>query len=426
MRANTMTLRNFRGIEDMTLVFPEARTSVLVGINGAGKSSVLDCMAVMLSRLIGRIRSSAGTGRYFAIQDVRNGAEETSNSIEVTVEGTMIGWTVTKARHGTKKQVISNLDGLKDVMEHIAPANGETENKNIPLAVYYPVNRAVLDIPLRIRGRHEFDLLAAYDQALTGARNDFRIFFEWFRRREDIENEMLRDVAVKGGNVAREVRGKYGSDRQLNAVRTAIERMLPGFLSPRVRRQPLLRMTIEKNGEELVINQLSDGEKCLLAMVGDLARRLAIANPALPNPLDGEGIVMIDEVDLHLHPQWQRMIIPALERTFPSCQFIVATHSPLVLSCVPREQVFLIEDFKLVRMTPHTYGRDANSLLFDLMAVLDRPDEIKERLKKCFRLIDEDRDKDALSEIDKLERILGQDDPDLIRAKAMLAFMREP
>ena len=417
-------MRNFRGIEEMKLDFPEARTSVLVGINGAGKSSILDCMAILLSRLIGRIRTSTGTGRFFAEQDIRNETLETRNAIEVAFRGRTIGWSVRRARRGVrKKQGITNLDELNGV----ATGFGElTPDTNVPIAVYYHVNRAVLDIPLRIRQRHEFDQLAAYDQALTGTRNDFRIFFEWFRQREDIENEGIRDVAARGGNVLREVRGRYGRDRQLNAVRSAIERLLPGFVNPRVRRQPLLRMTVEKHGKELIVNQLSDGEKCLLAMAGDLARRLAIANPSFSNPLDGEGIVLIDEVELHLHPQWQRMIIPALERTFPKCQFIVTTHSPLVLSYLPREQAFLIEDFKLLEKKPRTYGRDANSLLFDVMAVLDRPDEIKQELKQCFRLIDEDKIVEARHKLADLESLLGRDDPELLRARSMIAFAEEP
>src|SRR5437867_13299032 len=114
MRVNRMTMHNFRGIEEMKLDFPKARTSVLVGINGAGKSSVLDCMAILLSRLVGRIRTSAGTGRFFSEQDIRNEAVETRNSIEVILRKQPIGWMVTRARQGRKKQAITNLEELND------------------------------------------------------------------------------------------------------------------------------------------------------------------------------------------------------------------------------------------------------------------------------------------------------------------------
>ena len=253
MRVNSIALENFRGIEKLSLTFPEAPTTVIVGVNGAGKSSILDCIAIMLSRLIGRIRASTGTGRLFSEGDIRNGASETRNSIEVTMGSTPIAWSVTRTRHGKKQQSITNLKDLKQVVAQFAPEGGVEESTNIPLAVYYHVNRAVLDIPLRIRGRHEFD------QALTGGRNDFRLFFEWFRKREDIENEELRDLTAHGKQMFREPSAKYGTDRQLRAVRTATERLMPGFTNLRVRRQPNLRMTVEKGGEELVVNQLSDG-----------------------------------------------------------------------------------------------------------------------------------------------------------------------
>lgn len=68
-----------------------------------------------------------------------------------------------------------------------------------------------------------------------------------------------------------------------------------------------------------------------MTLFGDLSRRLALANPQLENPCEGEGVVLIDEIDLHLHPSWQRQIVPALKRTFPHVQFIITTNSPQVL-----------------------------------------------------------------------------------------------
>ena len=198
------------------------------------------------------------------------------------------------------------------------------------LAVYYPTNRAVLDIPSAYQEpTHRFDQLSAYDQALSGKWSSFRIFFEWFRDREDLENERRLETP------------KF-RDRELQAVRTAIRRFLPGCSAVRIRRAPL-RMVIDKNGEELRVDQLSDGEKCTLAMVGDLARRMAIANPSPEDPLGGAGIVLIDEIDLHLHPGWQRHVVSALEATFPNCQFLVSTHSPQVVSHVAPERIWLLE-----------------------------------------------------------------------------------
>jgi predicted ATP-binding protein involved in virulence len=155
-------------------------------------------------------------------------------------------------------------------------------------------------------------------------------------------------------------------DRQLEAVRQAIQLLMPGYTDLRVRRLPL-RMTLSKQEQELVINQLSDGEKCLLALTGDLVRRLAIANPALSNPLEGAAIVLIDEIDLHLHPQWQRALIPRLEKTFPHCQFIVSTHSPQIISEMgPQNRIYFLhntDEGLIAEWGKNAYGKETNFIL---------------------------------------------------------------
>ena len=106
--------------------------------------------------------------------------------------------------------------------------------------------------------------------------------------------------------------------------------MLDGFDDIHIDRK-LLAMKVRKDGRYLKINQLSDGEKCTIALFGDLARRLALANPQLDNPLEGQGVVLIDELDLHMHVSWQRKVMHVLKDTFPNVQFIITTHSPQIL-----------------------------------------------------------------------------------------------
>ncbi len=331
MKVKSLTLHNFRQFTDIDIHFDEY-INVFVGVNGAGKTSILDALAILLSRLIGRIQSSHGTGRFFGDEDIHYSTSETVNDIAITYKDRDIDWTVTKTKRGRKKQTISNLDQIKEVVQLVQEELETDEQTSFPLAVYYSVNRAVLDIPLRIRTKHKFGQLEAYDQALKGARNDFRLFFEWFRKREDLENEQR----LSQGNKNIEYR-----DSQLQAVRDAIE-ILTGFSGIRIRRSPL-RMEVKKDGRSLNVRQLSDGEKCLLALAGDLARRLAIANPGLSSPLKGTGVVLIDELDLHLHPGWQQEIIEKLTTTFPNCQFIVTTHSPQILTTLRAENIRLFK-----------------------------------------------------------------------------------
>ena len=125
-------------------------------------------------------------------------------------------------------------------------------------------------------------------------------------------------------------------------------------------------MVVNKNGKKLDVGQLSQGEKSLMSLVGDIARRLAMMNPALENPLEGEGIVLIDEIDMHLHPTWQRSVIGNLNKTFPNCQFILTTHSPIVISETPNLLVYALDDGEITRLN-NLYGMDVNDVLLSEM-----------------------------------------------------------
>lgn len=403
----SLRIAGFRGIQKLELEFP-GQINVLVGVNGAGKSAVLDCTAIMLSRLIWRIRSSSGTGLLFSDLDINNGVSETRNEIEICSQGDSVRWNVAKSRRGFRRQEITNLKELKKYIKLFHSRLEEDERTHLPLAVYYPVNRAVLDIPLRIRKRHPFDRLAAYDQALSGGSSSFRIFFEWFREREDLENEQ------------RLARRRY-RDPQLEAVRKATKRFLPGFTDPKIRRSPL-RMVVKKDGQELIVNQLSDGEKCTLAMAGDLARRMAIANPIMKNPLESEGIVLIDEIDLHLHPGWQRRVVPTLQRTFPNCQFLLSTHSPQILGHLPPESIWMLESDSsgvVARRPDDAYGQTTNRILEDIMDVPARPREVKDRLTDLFLAIEEGKMKKAKRLLGDVRKRIGTD-PDLVKASVLI------
>jgi len=407
MIIKTLELTNFRGIASMALDF-RPDINVLSGINGAGKSSVLDALAVLISRLIGRICSTEGTGRFFTEADIRNGFRETVARIEIAFRGEDVSWQVAKKTRASKRQTITNLQELKRLVEKVRESLEDKSDTRLPVAVFYSVNRSVIDVPLRIRTKHTFDQIAAYDLALTGKRNDFRLFFEWFRAREDYENQMIRDE-------------RRFVDPQLKAVRGAIE-AFTGFTDLRINRNPL-RMEIRKGKKKFDIKQMSDGEKCNLALIGDLARRLAIANPGSNKPLEGSGVVLIDEIDLHLHPIWQIMVIPNLSKVFPNCQFIVSSHSPHVLTHVQPESVFLFDqkDDGIVYQKPEeSYGKTVERILEDLMGLsTTRPKSIARRFTKVFRLINQGDLEKAKREILRLKEHIGAD-PELLKADVLI------
>lgn len=418
MKIRELKLTNYRGVSSsLQLNFDEGIT-VFYGVNGAGKSTVLDAIAIMFSWAVSRIRHSNSPGRPIAESDITNGKSFSSLEMTCYSEGKQIRWKLTKNRKGHyPSEDKSDLTGLTDFTKGIQSMITGTEGKiNIPIFVYYPVNRAVLDIPLRIRGKHQFDPIGAYDDALTSGA-DFRTFFEWFREREDLENENRKyeTAFIKPD-------GFQYPDPQLVAVRDAIAQFLPEFSNLSVRRNPL-RMEVEKNGSILTVSQLSDGEKCLMAMIGDLARRLAIANPLSANPLQGTAIVLIDEIDLHLHPKWQRMVITKLPHVFKNCQFIISTHSPHILTHVRSENLYLLTQSKAgiaAERPRESYGKNVDRVLEDLMGLeTTRPDNVDADLHAMFLAINEGKLDEALNKIAALKQLIG-DDPELVKAEVLI------
>jgi len=172
------------------------------------------------------------------------------------------------------------------------------------------------------------------------------------------------------------------------------------------------------SNESIPVDSLSSGELEIFIMLGWFA----------VNDFDG-GIVLIDEPELHLHPAWQRKILPALQKVMPDTQIIAATHSPLILSSVPPECIRLLEhpdnillqkDEKRSADIPYaSYGLDSNRILEDIMDVDERPEEIKNKFDDMFLAIDK-------NELNRAENILRElkdkilDDPQLLKAEILI------
>ena len=418
MKIKSIKLINYRGAVSLNIDF-HRQLNVFIGVNGAGKSTILDSLAIMLSWLVNRLKNTNASGRQISETEINNGQGTAIIEITgVTEDSQEITWKIVKTRtgyiHAGERSNFSQLnDYTKKIQLQITEHQGQI---NLPLFVYYSVNRAVLDIPLKIKTKHQFDSLSAYENALTSG-SDFRTFFEWFREREDLENEnrKYREAEIKP-------EGFCFPDPQLEAVRETIERFLPDFTNLIVRRNPL-RMEVTKKDKIVTVNQLSDGEKCLIAMVGDLARRMAIANPQNPDPLRGNGVIIIDEIDLHLHPQWQRFVVPKLLEVFPNCQFFISTHSPNIITHVQPESLHFMEQTEMgIKFHPvqESYGKNVDRILEDLMGLeTTRPKEIAEALKDIYEQISHNQLEAAKNKINDL-RAKIQDDPELIKAEVII------
>ena len=369
MKIAFLKVENFRGIRKLELILGE-RMNVIAGENGAGKSTAIDAFRVLLSWLIARVKNSKGRGIALTDLDITKG--EAFCLLEIGLSDGR-RWRLVKQR-STDRQKLSETTNLQEMTELANAIVDEYEKHpsacQLPVFANYGVNRSVTDVPLRLHKSHKLSPLDVYNVQLDNVVK-FRTFFEWFREREDIDNANFR------------YKSDYVADKQLLAVKNALEAIMPGYGNLRVDRNPMA-LVLDKEGVSFNIKELSDGEKCYFTLVADIARQLAMANPGLDNPIEGDGLVMIDEVDLHLHPQWQSEVVNRLKAIFPNCQFVVTTHSPFVVSNVKS-----YEDDKFVLMRKgeawlvpsNTYGRRIDKILLEFFGVRNlRNDDVQKQL----------------------------------------------
>lgn len=360
MKLKQVTIENFRAIERLELTL-DPRLTVLHGDNGHGKTSVLNAIAVGLGIIPTLLPEVSGIG--FRKTDRRG--RQTRVELETTDR---IKW---ERQIGLGERRPLGMQALRVQIRKIITADIDGDGPlDLPIIASYDTDRAVLDVPQRRRGfSREFSRYKALEGALS-VRTNFRDFFIWFDTKESEELRRQREVRDFGYQL-----------KELRAVRSAIEGMMPEVTRPRIESDPLrFVMSVKSDdgdSETLEIAQLSGGYRIMLALVADLARRMAQGNPHLDDPLEAEAIVLIDEVDLHLHPSWQQRVLPDLMRTFPQAQFIVSTHSPQVLTTVKPEHV--VELYREAgRIVPgdargHTYGATAGDVLTVVMDVKERP-----------------------------------------------------
>ena len=437
MKIQSFSLKNIGQFQDISVSLAPTKdyssnVTVFIGNNGSGKTSLLKSATTALTWFVARLKHEKSNGTPIPEQVISNGAN--SALIEVIVKATDIqnrdltyNWRITKSRTARKAEFTTSLIELNQLTDYYKHRLAEDETTSLPLIAFYPVERSVIDIPLKIREKHQFLQIDGYDNALNNA-VDFRRFFEWFREREDVENERIKAIILflkqdHTDELFSKKIEEYNSDSfkdiQLEAVRQAIYAFMPDFKNLQVTRKPRLAMVIDKNGKQLNVSQLSQGEKSLMALVGDIARRLAMMNPKLDNPLHGQGIVLIDEIDMHLHPQWQRTIIHRLQTTFPNCQFILTTHSPLVISDVQDILVYDLEDQKITAL-PSLYGQDANTVLLQYMDTSYRNPVVTEQITQAMDAIQNNNLDKAQLLINDLRSTVGENQLDVMRLIAML------
>lgn len=327
MKLERLILENFRGKQALDINLG-ARLTLLMAANGGGKTSVLDGIAIGLGEALTHLPQVAGL-TFKKAGDIYQANNKAAPYARVVLHATNgVAWDrlTRRDKSAATARLIPQGLGVKALRKFLDESIIDPLNSgaifDLPVFTYYGVSRALLDVPLTRKG---FTHQHARFEALTSALNAdsrFKSAFVWFYNKENEEHRLQKteksfDISLK----------------ELDCVRQAVARVFPDLSDPHIGLNPL-RFVVKQGTELFNITQLSDGYKTLLGMVIDLSARMAMANPHLEDPLAAEAIVMIDELDLHLHPQWQQRITGDLLRAFPNTQFIISTHSPYIVESV--------------------------------------------------------------------------------------------
>jgi hypothetical protein len=413
MRATQLKLANLRAIEVATFNF-QPGFNLIVGVNGVGKTSVLHALGVCLSAIVkhtNRLRAPVGA---FAVEDIRIGAGALSVECGVQIGAAEYSYLIHKPCEASvpnekkagmpREQVHLTPEKAMFLGAAPAPVTGK-EAGGRPLAVLFSTNRAVPSE--RAPGTRVAAGGIAAASADAFANRELRLveFAEWMRAQE-----ALRSERPEAGKV-------------LAAFEDTLVRFLPGYSNLRVDSESRPRLLIDHGSTTVAVRQLSDGERGTLALVLDLTRRLAQANPQMADPAaEAEAVVLIDEIDLHLHPKWQRQIVRNLTAVFPRCQFIVTTHSPQVIGEVEHDRIQIIADGQVYSPT-HSFGVDSSRVLEEIMDAEPRTHEVNELLSQLSREVGSQRFESARGLLSQLVNRLGEDDPEVIRVSTLLDFI---
>ena len=434
MKLKSIKISNYRCFKEAEIDFDDHITLV-VGKNGAGKTAILDAVAVSVSTFL--LGIDGGASRSILKDDARyefhdlNGTIDPQHQFPVSIESTgdclnrqNVKWIRSLNSESGKTTIkdAGELTGLaKKAQNQIMIGN---KSLVLPLISYYGTGRlyAQKKEKRNLKSLTEFKRQVGYVDCMAAESNE-KLMLNWF------QTQTMKSLQEQ------QKTGILDRPLLLKTVEKAICRSFERISGARntrlifdldTHRLVLEFETADGNAQKFAMDEMSDGYKNTLSMIGDIAYRMAVLNPTLGDQVleKTPGIVLIDEIDLHLHPQWQQTILSDLHAICPEVQFIVSSHAPAVINSVPREQIRILDHGEIYMPAAQTYGRDANSILREVMNVSERPADIKQRMDLFYAYMDENNYKKADKVLSEIEAIVGTTDPDIAAARTSLDLER--
>jgi predicted ATP-binding protein involved in virulence len=413
------------------------KVTVIVAENGRGKTAILDGLAITMAPYLAAFPGIKA--RNFQPNDVRMVVDVPQTQDELQIKRMkyllpVVLETEVKADDGKAyswKRELKSVKGktssvsakfVSDYGKRIADELNQPGDQDIILPVlgYYGTSRMWNDSSLLKRKKVDLSRSSGYVECLEPS-GSYNTFAQWFRYATESALEYDHIIAEKKLNKKNPYREILNAINK--AIVTCIQSMGWTDLKYSFAAQNLLICHPEKG--ELPLEAMSDGARSVISMAADIAYRMARLNPDMGEDvtLKTSGVVLIDEVDMHLHPSWQQTVVNDLVKAFPKVQFIVTTHSPQVLTSVPAECIRILHwDNDLVDIEEPTFslGAESSQLLRDIQHVESRPGSlpIVQALQRYLQLVNEDKwdSEEALALRETLDRWSQGREPALVRA----------
>jgi len=436
MRIDKIEIENFKLFDKVEFSF-NAHFNLIIGINGSGKSSLLRALAVALGgwanayikddrnlRPIEKneIREIQREGRFdptkltlIKTSGIAQIIDKNKNKKPVSVEwtrsrqeGNETTFTSCNVQFGSYPRWYSfgSFSSLGyETLAYIEKGN----TFDLPLIAVYECDRLWLaknQLNIEASAKAQYSRFDPYvDCFHTGANHE--AIGEWLLKHELASLQLKEETPVLLSIK--------------NAVRNALENCTDisfDFEEGRV--------IVDFEDKSIPFEHLSDGQRTILGLFCDIARRAAILNPHFGGEASERtsGVVLIDELDLHLHPKWQMKIIGDLQKVFPNIQFICTTHSPILLRSIEKEKIIVLEDGKQSQSDIFSIGRGIYSILYDFMGVPKRTQEYENKVDNLFGFLDDENIEKVEELLTELKKDYGERDTIIIEAQTMLDVLK--
>jgi predicted ATP-binding protein involved in virulence len=438
MRIDRLEIKNFKKFSDFDINL-HPQFTLLVGDNGTGKTTILDALAIAAGIWLVNAPDSklSNSGRNILPAEIRlevvQKGDQRSGLIEckpVQIKATgmindsAISWLRQINPKGLRTSNIGSKEVLK-IIDNLFKRDESKENIWFPIIAYYGAGRAWLP-------SNKLDSKTKQ----SSASRRWYAFYDCFEERiriADIQNWFQKEALA---SVNRQGRMRPG----YKVVEFAILRCIPNtdaiWFDP-----DRNEIFISINQQPQPFSNLSAGQKMMVALVADIAikivtqnasflsEELIVDNKTLPLLLEKTpGLVLIDEIDVHLHPKWQHCVVHDLTTTFPRIQFVCTSHAPLVIGEIAANRIRIIDydqeaGHYTATIPAESYGLDSNRILDELMGSIDRNKEISDRLHNLFQLIDEEDFEKAHQVIAIIIAKVGESEPEITRARSLIKFL---